>query len=224
MALYSNTNEIVDTKEFTYFDKGNCAKVYSNGEILLKVYNHDCDYRFFLKKNMFDLLKKLNLPSIVKLHDYYFYFTDWFHKFLSMDAYTMDLVKGDNIPLLDYDRTHLIEALKDLEETLEILSDNHIVLWDVNPRNIIISSNGITIIDPDQFFKSRFHSKKRIYESNKKELINCLNSTLFLETLKRENMVSTSFIINSKNSSFIDDVSNSLHDDTFYHSMKSKHR
>lgn len=224
MALYSNTNEMVDTRDFTYFDKGNCAKVYSNGDILLKVYNYDCDHRFFLSKNMFKILKKLNLPSMVKLHDYYFYFTDNFYKFLSLDAYTMDLVKGDKISLLDYDRKHLIETLKHLEATLRILSDNHVVLWDVNPRNIIIGSDGITIVDPDQFYISKLHSKKKIYQFNKKELINCFNSILFLEAMEREDMVSSSFILNNGNSSFIDDVSSSLSDDTFYYSMKTKNR
>lgn len=222
MAFYSENNEIFDCKDFTYFDEGMCSKVYRSGDVLFKCYNIDCNHRLRLQKKMFMIIKNLNAPNLVKLYDFFYMFNSAVLKLLCIDAYTMELVNDDKIKLIDCDRKFLIEILKELEETLNILCDNKVVLCDVHYKNIIINNNGITIIDPDQFYFSKFSSKREIYKLNKSEILRCLNNILISELMENDNCYVVSLITSHYNSSLIRDVISSLNGNTFRESIVKK--
>jgi hypothetical protein len=214
MILYSKSKEKLDTSSFVYFDEGSCATVYKKNNTLLKVYGTGCNYRVIIERKLFNFLKEKNISNIVKLYDYYYYFPDFFSRLIAVDAYTMQLVSNDHTKFIDFNRTDIIDILKSLEETINILTDNRIIMYDVHPRNIITNKNGITIIDPDRFYFSMFSSKKKIYKLNKCELMGCLNKVFLKELANFDSFKLPSFIYDDS-LSFFDNINNSLNTDEF---------
>ncbi len=176
----SNEKIILSSNNFSYYDNGCCSYIYKfikQENILLKVYNIDFPGRYRLSKTTFDLLKSAKIPNIVELYDRFYMENNPFFKFLGIDAYSMKEVLGERIKLIDYDRKHLIEIMKSFEETLKKISKMKIQLCDMHKDNIILTSNGITIIDCDQFLYS-FFSRNNFYEINKISALNCLNTII----------------------------------------------
>ena len=175
MFLYSNEHEPLDVSGFKLINEGNCALIYTNGEIALKIYRFDCKYGNIMSKGMFELLKLLNIPGLVKLHKYYNNYNGLFSRIFPMDAYSMDFIQDEHTDITNCDREFLVFCLKKLEETLICLSDNNVFLHDVHCHNIIINDNGVTIVDPDKFWHSKNASWGNVYEHNKREMLYCLN-------------------------------------------------
>ncbi len=182
MTYYSEDNEILDTQEFEYFDSGGCANIYKNGDTLLKVYKYDCNYRYFLGKKMFRLIKTSNIPNMVKLLDLYHRSNNLLYKKLPLDAYTMEMVKGKRVTLINQKRDYLRDVISQLEETINGLCEKKILLEDPSAQNIIFKEDGVTIIDPDQFLSGRFLSKTDIYTYNKNQVIQYINRTISEES------------------------------------------
>lgn len=175
---------VLSTSNFEFFGKGNCSYIYkslSQKNVLLKVYNYDFNVRYRLSKGVFEFLKSSNLPSVVRLYDRFYLTNSFIFQLLGgLDAYSMKEVTGKSMRFIDYDRKQLIEIMKCLERTLISLSKNKIVLRDMHPGNVILTDNGLTIIDCDQFMPSN-SSQDSCYSLNKENVLNCINSIISSE-------------------------------------------
>lgn len=162
---------------FMYYDKGKNSYIYkflSESDVLLKVYKYDYNVRFRLSKSMFEYLKGSNLPCVVPLYDYFYLTSSLIFQLLGgIDAYSMKEVTGESMRFIDYDKKQLIEIMKCLEKTLTVLSKKKIILCDMHPKNVILTDNGVTIIDCDQFMPSS-SSESICYSSNKENVLNCI--------------------------------------------------
>ena len=175
MIYYNKDNEEFDSSEYKYFSRGMCARVYKRDDILFKVYDLDCKYRLYLSKKMFKLLKELKIDNMVELIDFYHQFKS---KILPMDAYTMKYVGGKDVDILTASKEYIVDIANQLDETITQLSEHKIVMHDAHRENILFKENGVTIIDPDQFYTTRCLTEKAVYERNKVMAILYLTDTI----------------------------------------------
>lgn len=177
MQLYSS-NGVIDTGEFNLYSQGTCASIYKKDALILKEYKFNCKYCYMISTSVFQLLKELQLPHIVKLYDAYYTDTSFWKYFLKMDAYTMEYA-GERIDsLLESSREYFLEMVLELERLLPLLTRYRILLNDTNSYNIIFSKNDVTIIDPDLFCVSKWHSSSFILKYNQNALLEYIISTL----------------------------------------------
>lgn len=178
MEFYNKKNKPLIFEGFDLFTKGGCAYIYKRDDILLKVYDLNCKYRYYMSRKMFELLKKNDIPNLVKLYDYFRIFRS---RILPMDAYTMKYVGGNNVKLIKADREYLSDIGNQLDETIIRLTDKKIVIFDAQCDNILFKENGVTIIDPDQFVHKKLATKKAIYNFNKMQALSYIRDTITRE-------------------------------------------
>ena len=179
--LFSSNDEKIDTTNFTYYRSGNFSDVYKSGDILLKIYKESTTYKYYMSRRLFLLLKKYNIPNLVKLIDYYHNYCGKVDKFLPMDAYTMEFVKDNKILLTEMSLEYIDKVVDMLEETLEELSKNHILIEDSHEGNILFTENGVTMLDPDQYLHASILTRNFIYQLNKEKIIKAMNDTINTE-------------------------------------------
>ena len=188
IQLYDSNNQIKSFENFEYITSGACANIYKKNNIILKIYNDECKYKFQLKREVFDALKQLNNPNIVSLGDYYYHNNSKLNKILKMDAYTMEYVENDNIDILDANKEYVLDTIRDLENTLEILARNKIEIFDVHFNNVILNKTGAKLIDVDSYGIYKLKSCEKILTNNKQELMHYLRSKIKeeIKTKKRD--------------------------------------
>ena len=179
--FYNLDDEIFITKDFEFLNEGMCAKLYRLDDIVLKIYKFDCTYKYYIRKSMFNKLKELNIPNIVELLDYYYYYKSKLYKLLPPDAYTMKYVEDDNISILNTNVEYLLETISSLEKTCLKLSKNKIEINDAHSKNIIFNKNGATLVDVDSFCFSRLKSFQKLFLYNQKQIVKYLKSRLINE-------------------------------------------
>lgn len=208
MGLYSSDNNLLKTQDFSYYASGKFSNIYKKDDILLKIYNIDCGYRYIISNKLFNFLKKKEIANLVKLFQSYHRYTDFYFKFLRADAYTMGYVNDKKIKLIDMDKEYLNDVLAMLEETLEELSENKILIEDSHRGNILFTEGGVTILDPDQFIIMKLLSKKSIYEHNKKKILFAINDTLLNEKILKTNDGCYCFVTSTRGKSLTYDMNN----------------
>lgn len=179
--LFSSKDEKIDTSKFTYYKSGHFSDVYKSGNILLKIYKENTTYRYYMSRRLFLLLKKYNIPNLVKLIDYYHNYCGKVDRILPMDAYTMEFVEDKKIKLTEMNIEYMDKVIVMLEDTLEELSKHHILIEDSHEGNILFTENGVTMLDPDQYLHVRLLTKKFIYQLNKEKIIKAMNDTINTE-------------------------------------------
>ena len=222
MIYYSLNKKILDTDKYSKFDHGGNSTIYKNigSDILFKVYKFDINYRYHMRKKNFEMLKEKNIPNLVKLMDYYFQFDQKINSILPMDAYTMKMVKGKKIDLIDMDRNYMKNILEQLEETLKCLSNEKILIGDAHKDNIIFNENGVTLIDLDQFIKMGLYSKKGIYDANKSSLMHIITMKILMEFRKKNPNLSLPFFWSKEDTSLYDDCEFLLEEENVEDSVK----
>ena len=176
--MYTKDDEIYDFDDFEWIGEGRCANIYRLDDIVLKKYKLDCSYRYFLSKNVFERLKKIHLPNIVTLLEYYYSYPGRLYHMLPFDGYTMKYVDSKDLNILYESTNYLLETITSLEKTCFLLAKNKIAIHDAHHSNIIFHENGATIIDIDLFNICNFSSIKRISLNNSKELFYYIKSEL----------------------------------------------
>ncbi len=179
--LFSSKDEKIDTTNFTYYKSGHFSDVYKSGNTLLKIYKENTTYKYYMSRRLFLLLKKYNIPNLVKLIDYYHNYCGKVDKLLPMDAYTMEFVNDKKVKLIDMNLEYIDKVVDMLEETLEELSKNHILIEDSHDGNILFTENGVTMLDPDQYLHVRLLTRNFIYQLNKEKIIKAMNDTINVE-------------------------------------------
>ena len=180
MNLYSKYNTL-NTDSFSYLDEGSRARIYKDGDLLLKFYKSDCKYRYYISKKMFLIIKQLHVPHIVKL--YYLYYLDEKKHFGQIfEGYTMNYCGERISSVLCQPTEYLLELVHELEQkTIVELSKAHIIMSDTHYGNIFFTDNDVTIIDPDSFYVPFFGKDSYVLEENQKRLWEYLLSTFIHE-------------------------------------------
>ena len=222
MILYTKDSQQTDFSNYIYLKEGGCGKIYKYDDTILKVYKKDCNHHLKIKKQIFELLKAINAPCIVKLDNYYFSKKRILNPLTQIDAYTMEYIKEEQFNLIDCDKKFIIEIFTKLEQTIRELSFYDIVIDDINSKNIILNKNGITLIDPDLFFKKGFGYKCSAYRLNKIRILDYINLILTKKYYEKEEQFIYFYIEENIENTLIEDVQNSLTENTFYESMNSK--
>jgi len=176
--LYDKDGNKIDFSNFVAINEGMCGKIYRNNDKVLKVYKVECKNAFKISKKVFDLLKQINSPNMIRLYDYLFQYDSRFNKFLSPDAYTMEYIKPDNIDLLMAEREYVLDTVRDLEKLCEILAKHNVRIHDSHYSNIIFNKNGGILIDPDTYTTGFIKSYEAALLNNKKELLYFIKSKL----------------------------------------------
>lgn len=218
--LYYSSVDTIDSDNYKSYDEGTCSKVYISNDIALKIYGYDVKYSSHIKKKMFNLFKNLNVPNLVKLYNFYYKYNDYLSKLLTIDAYTMEYIKDDKIKLKECDQEYIIIILKQLEETLKSLINNKILIGDSHRKNIVLNQNGITLIDLDNYYKSKHSSNKSLYRINKNRLLYtlCSSYTLTKNPSRLEKMIE--YEIERDNYSLTDDFLSFLNKENSYQISK----
>ena len=190
--LYNKDNNVLDDDGFIYETEGKCAKIFRKDNIALKSYKFDCPVIYFVSRDIFEKLKELDLETIVKLYDYYYFYKNKISHIFKPRVYTMEYINNPNICLLNQDKEYLLDVMSKLERDINILTENKIRLFDAHYSNIIFLDNGAKIIDIDLLRQHKLLSAKKLLLNNKKELLYYVISTLKHE-LKQENLYNYKF-------------------------------
>lgn len=209
MKLFGS-NGVIDTADFEFYNKGTCANIYKKDKLILKKYKLDCSYSSMISTKVFQRLKENDIPHIVKLYDSYYNDISFLNRFLKMDAYTMKYAGEDIDSLLNSPSDYFLEMVLALEHILPLLTKTRILLNDMNAYNIIFSKDDVTIIDPDSFYISNFHSSSYILRNNQGALMEYVLSPLIREAWKLREEVGFIFDICSLRMLSLDSVSSSL--------------
>ena len=149
MKYISDKGKIYDVKEdsLTYLDHGLTANIYfMEDKRLLKRYYAYTSKLVKLDEDIFTLLKELNNPNIVKIHEMLFD-----EPSLYKTGYIMDYIKPDNVDYLTNISSIFLEHIHEIEKVVDRLSKERVRVMDLKNSNVIITNNGMIIIDPDKY-------------------------------------------------------------------------
>ena len=149
MKYISDKGKIYDVKEdsLTYLDHGLTANIYfMEDKRLLKRYYAYTSKLVKLDEDIFTLLKELNNPNIVKIHEMLFD-----EPSLYKTGYIMDYIKPDNVDYLTNISSIFLEHIHEIEKVVDRLSKERVRVMDLKNSNVVITNNGMIIIDPDKY-------------------------------------------------------------------------
>ena len=106
---------------------------------------------------VFNTIKSLDLESLVKLYDYVFNTIRG-----QITSYTMEYYEPFIEDILNIDTYYIIDSFIKIYRDVIILSENSILIGDMNFSNIIFGKNGIKVIDFDNYKKSTLSRNKLI--------------------------------------------------------------
>ncbi len=181
MEMYNSKRKLVNFDGFEYLDEGRCAKVYKKEHEVFKLYKLNTKYCYFISKKMFKTIQKLNLPTIVSLYDYYHYYDDFLSRHTLIDGYSMEFIEEDKTPVIDKPTDYLFHIANKFDETVEILTENKILIRDPHFRNIVFGKDGATLIDVDTYEFYPFNSYTELKKENQRAVLEFLTSQLIHE-------------------------------------------
>lgn len=210
MIYYNSKGELV---EFN----GNTTKLEgANGEIF-RDSNNIAYKRYFsyaenkIKQAIFDFIKSINNPHMVKLLERYYLAEDILdlESFLyyvnhverdsnlynedlqKIDLYTYEWVEKEYIDILEQSVDYLLDNINELLRLADFLSMNGIAMSDMKADNIICNKNGIVLIDPDMYyFIDPQDSKSHLMLENRKLIFQTLRSVCQRVTEYKGNLIS----------------------------------
>lgn len=221
MIVYSKECRPIEFRDRAFFNEGACAEIYKYDDIVLKVYKELCDFQLKMKKSNFELLKKIDAPSLVRLREYYFKYKYSSIFFSRVYAYTMDFIEEDKFDILTCDKKFLMYIVAKLDETIKKLSEYDIIMNDIKPKNIVMNSEGITFIDLDLYDKRRW-DRYNAYRINKAKIIALLNYIIRSESYSQDMYIDELFINENKDNTLLEDIKKQLTEDNVINSVKRK--
>lgn len=187
MEMYNSKRQLVNLEGYEYLGEGKCARVFKKGNEVFKLYKFDTKYYYYLSKKMFRAIKRLDLPTIVKLYDYYLYYDDFVSRHTAMDAYDMEFIEEDETPVIDKSTDYLFSIANRFDQTVEALTESKILIRDPHYRNIIFGKDGATLIDVDTYEFCKFTPYEKLKKENQKAILDFLTSQLIHE-LRTDNL------------------------------------
>ena len=134
---------------------------------------------YSLKYDVYQRMRDLELENIIKPLESYKKVSNTREK--SIDAYLMDFIfSHPDFSSMNYPIGELLESIIKLEKDIESLSNAHIIMYDVGPKNTIVSDDyKMNIVDIDMYYYDRLTSIDTVYSYNRKQLFNLIRLILF---------------------------------------------
>lgn len=148
-----------------------------SGGVIYKLYNDKCvklyylDTIFKIEKEIFDIMKELDLDNFCKLGNMIY------NKDNKLMGYTMNYYESIDCNILFMSGGYILDNFNKLYNSYNILSDNKILANDTRLANCVIG-NDITMIDFDFYLKSDL-SIDRIKELNISKLMLLFNQMCY---------------------------------------------
>lgn len=188
----------------------------ANGEIF-KLNDKIAYKRYFsygenkIKQAIFDFIKSLNNPHMVKLLERYYLAEDilnydiflynvnnvgvdyslYNEDFNKIDLYTYEWVKSEYFDILEQSVDYLLDNLNELIRLADYFSMNYISLSDMKADNAICNKNSIILIDPDMYyFVNPEDSKSHLVIENRRLILTTIRSLCKRLTEYKNDMIS----------------------------------
>lgn len=130
------------------------SQIYKVGDKIIKRYKDGEDDYVRLQKEVFDILKKSNLPAFMKLRDVYtedvqLFVDDDFKEMIT--AYSYDYIETINKKMIDLPMEYTLSSMCELKKLVEFLNNNNVLIGDSSAANCLVTEDNLVVIDPDYF-------------------------------------------------------------------------
>lgn len=182
MIAYTEDKKRYNLDTNNLIGEGEYGKTYLlNNNKCLKVFNEKIsrkDNNSFFNEEAFKRIKALNLKNFYKIYDIYYNRT-----LTKTSGYLSEYYQSEDIDILTMPVDYTLDNLCILYDSFYSLAENNIYTNDVSPRNVILNSNSITVIDTDMYYINYKSDNKMVYHNNFYDLGE-LFSWLYMESLK----------------------------------------
>lgn len=137
-----------------------CEKVYMD-------YTLEAVKEHVIDRWIFNTMKNLDLETFVKLYDYVF---DPNRK--QITSYTMEYYRPYIEDILSIQTEYIIDSFNRIYNDIVILSENNILIGDMNFSNIIFGKDSIKVIDFDNYKRCDL-AYNELIKKNRKEMCIC---------------------------------------------------
>ena len=145
MKVYSSDGKyIIDVNESNKFDYGTYGNVFRyNEELSYKVFKHENIH----KPDPIILLKNYKLENFNKIIDLLY------NSKLEYSGYIMKHYEPDNFDILS-NKEYLLNSVNNIYDGIMVYTKNLFEIYDLHIGNVIVNSEGITVIDVDDYKKT----------------------------------------------------------------------
>lgn len=183
----------IDKEKMIFLNSGKCARILHDDDIIFKEYYSVTEPNYRLNVKVYNVLKDINNPHFMKLLNAYSQMNIFdLQKYktgikeFKIDAYTALLYPNEEIDIFGKDKAYLLDNLYELENLLDVFTNNSIIVEDLKRDNVTMDSNSVVIIDPDLFYFSDL-PKENITRENKIKLLLLLEHILVCSAIKHPN-------------------------------------
>lgn len=173
MVYYTEDGKRVkfDLKEENVIGRGGQSKVY-------KISEEKCLKKLFGFGNyeILKLIRDLKLPS------YYIIYDLLFNKRSILKAYIIEYYVSEEIDILTMPVDYTLYNFFSILDSVMVLTENNVYVSDLHEDNVIMNSNGITVIDTDLYTKNRFFYADELLSKNV-SAVRCLFKNLYFSSL-----------------------------------------
>ena len=173
---YGDVYKISDTE---------CIKIYKKGQVV--------------DESILKFIRELNLKRFYELFQFLYGRTQKFR------AHTMKYYKPEEIDILTMPIDYTLNSLFDLYSSFNVLTEKNVFINDTHSGNVIINSDGITVIDTDLYTYNKGFSQNRLKTSNYSAL-RYLFVEIYIEALVKYHRELSSF----NNKEAINELFNSI--------------
>lgn len=184
MIAYTEDKKRYNLDTDNFIDEGEYGRVYlTSDNKCLKIFKQSIsrkDNNSFFNEEAFKRIKELNLKNFYKIYDIYYN-----RSLTKTSGYLSEYYQSEDIDILTMPVDYTFNNLCILYDSFCSLAENNIYTNDVSPRNVILNSNGITVIDTDMYYMNYKSDNRMVYHNNLYDLGE-LFSGLYINSLKKE--------------------------------------
>lgn len=191
MIAYTEDKKRHNLNINNFIGEGSYGRVYlTNDNKCLKIFKESISRKdkMSFDEDTFNIIRELKPKNIYALGDLYY------NKSLTrILGYLSEYCAKEDINILTMPVDYTFDSLCSLYDSFVLLSEHNIRVSDTNSQNVILSNNGITIIDTDFYYIDINSNKSAIKKSNiydLGELFACIyiNSLKEVDASKRVRM------------------------------------
>lgn len=189
MAYYNRKGKLLNLEEIelSRLDSGNCGSIDYNDDMIFKKYHSFAGSFYRLKPEMFDFFKTVNNPHFIEFYEIYCEMNpQQLSQYLSgdysfrVDAYTAKYYPDNSIKVLFEKKDYLLDNFREIEKLFNEFANDGVIVNDLKRDNVLLSKDGIIIIDPDSYYFSD-EKTSTIAIENKRELLYLFKSICLTE-------------------------------------------
>lgn len=178
MGYYNRTGTKLNIREnnFIYLGSGYQAEVFRDGTKAIKKYYKNTDSGR-ISLSVFDYLKDISNPHLIQFEDVFwernsFPLAQAKSDLSYFDGYISKYYQEEPINVLLAPTDYLLDNVRELDCLMERFANDGIQARDLSRSNAILSSDGIVLIDPDEFCEGK--DKIANAYDNKRRLVGLL--------------------------------------------------